>query len=110
MPSRTSIPAGIEEYESITKNELVRELVRARTNEARFIKDTRWRGMVRYFSKAVGRPGVFELAGEINGGAVTCPFTFPPERAVFFTGRYSDDALTYTGIVINMTMTQSTTV
>lgn len=38
IPSLASVPAGMEEYESMTKEELIQELVKARINETRLKK------------------------------------------------------------------------
>lgn len=38
LPSSVSVPTGMEEYESMTKEELIQELVKARITEARLKK------------------------------------------------------------------------
>ena len=40
-PSTYTTPAGMEEFETMTKEELIQELVKARITEARLKKDTK---------------------------------------------------------------------
>lgn len=44
IPLPASVPAGMEEYESMTKEELIQRLVKARINEARLKKGYEVRG------------------------------------------------------------------